>query len=390
MRTALLRSIRLHIVWLREALGSKGCRLGPLGPRRLLLLLLGYPLYLSLQAIHWAFFLLDEVLFRRYRQTPIREPLFISGIPRSGTTFLHRTLAVDRSAFTTVTTWEAILAPAILEKKMLRLIARADRRIGRPLRRFVEWILKQTAGSLDDIHKVRLDEPEEDYLLLLPAGGCFILTLAFPASESLWRLGAFDRLPEADRHALLGFYRRMLQKHLFCAPEGARLLSKNAAFASWLPSLRETFPDARVIVCVREPAKALDSQLKSLRPGLEAFGTLPAWSELQTRMETIFRSSYMILARQKSLFGVDQLAVMDQSILRADGHATITTLLRKLNIPMTKTLQNHLIGITRESGAQESQHVHGKSQSKTDLEPFAAQVAPTYTQLLEAARETSS
>lgn len=56
-------------------------------PRRLLAMALFWPAFLLLQTINGLALLLDRVLFPRYRQIAVREPLFVVGIPRSGTTF---------------------------------------------------------------------------------------------------------------------------------------------------------------------------------------------------------------------------------------------------------------------------------------------------------------
>ncbi|MFT4901153.1 MAG: hypothetical protein ACI81V_000420 [Lentimonas sp.] len=67
------------------------------------MLLLAYPLFLGLQLIHWLGFLIDELCYPHYRRIEVKAPLFIAGIPRSGTSFVHRTLASDPS-FTSMTT----------------------------------------------------------------------------------------------------------------------------------------------------------------------------------------------------------------------------------------------------------------------------------------------
>ena len=93
----------------------------PLGFRRLGLVLL-FPVFLALQLVHWVAFLVDELCFPGYRRVSIKEPVFIIGIPRSGTTYLHRELSAN-PRFTTVSTWEALLAPAVCERKLLGGIA---------------------------------------------------------------------------------------------------------------------------------------------------------------------------------------------------------------------------------------------------------------------------
>lgn len=382
MRRAFLLSLRLHALWFAEAFGSRGRLLAPLGGRRLTLLLLLFPFYLLLQAMHWLGFLIDEVIFRAYRRVPVVNPLFISGIPRSGTTFVHRTLARDMGQFTTFRTWEAILAPSITQRRVVQALSRMDRWVGSPLHRLLDWLTRRLTGSFAHIHGVGLQAPEEDYLALLPAGGCFILVLAFPASNSLWQLGRFQEVPEEQRLILLNFYKSMLQKHLYLSGPGKRLLSKNAAFASWIPDLRRTFPDARYVLCLREPRAALASQLSSLRPGLRAFATLGAADTVSLDFQTIFAHAYRIIHQERESFLIDHLAVLDFRQLREEATPAMENALKQLAVPLTPALQASLHQAGEESDRHRSTHEHVPLSRKSGPAEFGALVLQLYEDIL--------
>ena len=356
--------------------------MAPLGSRRLFLLLFLFPLFLVLQGCHWLGFLLDEIFFRSYRKQEIREPLFITGIPRSGTTFIHRTLARETQAFTTLRLWEAVLAPSIFERRLLKAASRLDHFLGGPLHRLLANLNSRLTDRLAQIHEVGLHAAEEDYLCLLPTGGCFILVLAFPASPSLWQLGRFQEVPEEQREIMVNFYRRCLQKHLYEAPPGRRLLSKNAAFASWLPDLRFAFPDARWLVCVREPRSALSSQLSSLRPGLEFFATLSAADTVSTEMQTVLAHAYRLLLEEKNSFLVDHLAVIDQLQLREEGEILLTRALRQLTIPISSELREHIVDAVHESEEHKGRHYHQPLQARSGPQEFGGLVTGIYEEIL--------
>jgi hypothetical protein len=236
------------------------------------LLLLFVPVFLLLQGAHWLGFLLDDLLFRGYRKIPVRDPLFVVGLPRSGTSFLQRVLAQDSDRFTTLRLWELILAPSVTERKLWLNLGRLDRFFGRPLGRLMRGGEKRGFRWLEAIHEVSLTDPEEDYFLLLPVFACFLLVIPFPYHEALWKLARFDELPVEERKPLLTFYRACLQRHLYVVGPERQLLSKNPSFSSLVLSLLETFPSARIICCVRDPWEVVPSQLSSLRPGCEIFG----------------------------------------------------------------------------------------------------------------------
>ena len=244
----------------------------PLTLRQRLTILAFVPAFALLQALHWIGFTIDEVLFRGYRGVEVRAPVFVVGPPRTGTTFLHRVLARDER-FTTFRAWECLLAPSVTERKLVGLLVRADAVIGRPGARLLGALERRVFGTLAGVHDVALDEPEEDYLALLPVLGAFILVVPFPFADWLWRWAALDRdAAEGERAALMGFYTACLKKHLYAHGPGKTLLSKNASFAGMAGALREAFPDARILFTTRDPLHALPSQLSSIRPGVEAFG----------------------------------------------------------------------------------------------------------------------
>lgn len=256
---------------LREALGAPGTG-GPVTLRRLLALALVLPPFLLLQALHWMGFWLDDVLYSGFRKVEVREPLFVVGLPRSGTTTLHRVLAQDRERFTTLRLWELLLAPSVTERKAWLALGRLDRALGRPFGRILGWAEGRLTAFMEEVHPVSLAEPEEDYLLLLPAFASFILVLAFPDHPAIWRLTRLDRESPEEADALAAFYRECVQRHLYVAGPEKQLLSKNPQFTPLVQALGRAFPDARFVACLRDPLKVVPSQLSSLEAGARFFG----------------------------------------------------------------------------------------------------------------------
>ncbi|MDX1674162.1 MAG: sulfotransferase [Longimicrobiales bacterium] len=245
------------------------------------------PVFLLVQTVHWVCLLLDDLLFPAYRRAEVEAPLFVVGIPRSGTTFLHRVLARD-PRFTTPRLWELVLAPSIVQRKAVRMLGRIDGWVGRPLGRLVRRMEGRLFRALDDVHPVTLDAPEEDYFALLPAFACFLLVLPFPGHPAVWELARFDELPEATRRRVMAFYRSILQRHVFV--HGQRtVLSKNPSFSPMIRSLRQEFPDARFVFCVRDPLEAVPSLISSLRGGAAFFGWDPTAAEHTDRFLEMLR-----------------------------------------------------------------------------------------------------
>jgi len=120
MYSLFFRSLSLYYFAYFDALKFDKKKHTPFNFQRLLFLTVLFPPFLALQIIHQICFVLDNVFFPDYKSHPCDKLLFIIGIPRSGTTFIHRTIA-SSSETSTFSTWEAIFAPAIV-KKMSKIL----------------------------------------------------------------------------------------------------------------------------------------------------------------------------------------------------------------------------------------------------------------------------
>ncbi|WP_405232384.1 sulfotransferase family protein [Lentisalinibacter salinarum] len=300
------------------------------------------PALLLLQAAHWIGFLLDEVFFRGYRRVAIREPVFVLGTPRSGTTYLHRLLAAD-TRYTTFATWECLFAPSITERRFWTALAAADRLIGSPGARALAATGRAALRRIDDKHPLGLAEPEEDYFCFLPLLCCFILVVPFPEARWVWRMGTFDRdMPEAERRRLLAWYRRCLQRHLYAHGPDRTLLSKNAAFAGMARSLAREFPDARFVVCERDAVEVIASQFHSVADGLRLFGVPPDDPLFRARLLDCLAFYYRNLENLRAELPPERIASAPMAELAADPAALVRRLYERLGLTVTGALAARL------------------------------------------------
>ena len=230
--------------------------------KRVLFLLIFYAAFIPWQLVNWFFLQLDYVLFPGFRSVRVREPVFIIGVPRSGSTHLMRVLAQDEATFACAKLWEVLLAPSITQRTLVRALARVDARLGSPFRRWLDaWEERAFRGS-DTYHKIRLRRPDEDELNLVPIFSAIHLAFLFPFLDEFERYIYFDsRLGEGEKARFMGFYRRAAQRTLYVYGADKRLLSKSPAHSGRVATLAELFPDARFIVAVRDPAEVLPSTM---------------------------------------------------------------------------------------------------------------------------------
>ncbi|MFO7727925.1 MAG: sulfotransferase [Desulfonatronovibrio sp.] len=303
------------------------------------------PLFGVIQLIHWLGLALDRVIFPGFMNINIEKPLFILGVPRSGTTHLHRVLAMDNRRFTYFRLWQVLFAPSICQRKIIKFAGKLDRLTGRPCKKLMNFITRVLTRNLQDIHHLSLDQPEEDFILLMPVMACFILIPAFPQAREIYDLAFFDeRFSRQHRMEIMNFYRSMLKRHLFCEAQHTTLLSKNVSFTPMLTSLRETFPDAGIVACVRNPSKTLASQASSMKQSWQLFGNSTESMLFTQLWKELMDHYYQILAEAVSKSGHVRLQCVDMSALTGDLSGTVLQIYKKLNMTpdesFVKTLEN--------------------------------------------------
>lgn len=294
MLACFLTSLRRYLLLVIQLVGSTINR--SRHPVAGLLLLLAFPVFIAWQLLHWLGFLVDEILFRGYRDVSIAQPLFIVGPPRSGTTHLHQVLALD-DQYTTFATWECLFGLSVTARRIGLGLAAADSALGRPLARLMGWLGARLFAGMDDVHPLSLTAPEEDFLALMPLSACFLMVVPLPDADWLWRTARCDEaLSPDERERLMHFYRSCIQKHLYVHGRDKVFLSKNASFSGSTQALLQTFPEAALLVCSRDPAATVPSQLSSVAPARALCGYRDPDSRFRERMIDLLHHYYLHLA----------------------------------------------------------------------------------------------
>jgi len=279
---SLARFFRLYFrAWWDEVIGSRNDarEFRMTAKRAVVLVFLGWLLPSLIVWNHVGLFL-DDVFFPKWKEQAVEKPVFIIGNARSGTTWTHRVLAQDTASFTSPCLWEIMFAQSVTWRVLFYRIGRFDMKFGRPLSRIAKWLDKILLGQLS-LHPMSLWYVEEDEWLLLNIGTCQLAALLFPMVDSFHDLIHFDdALSKTDRGVIMGYYRECIQRHLYAtvyitkqkhfAKTGRhitkkikppRYLAKNPVFTLRLKGIFEVFPDANVVVMVRDPSKAIPSMV---------------------------------------------------------------------------------------------------------------------------------
>jgi hypothetical protein len=180
------------------------------------------------------------------QQEEIRRPLFVLGLPRTGTTLLFNLLAEDPQS-RPLMFWES-LSPAPPPRPETY---ESDRRIARGRRMVAR--LNQMLPELKSIHEFRGDGPEECLGLLMNS----FLTPFFRGHIPGYRQW-LDDLSDAEVDGAYAEYRgqlQMLQRHV----KGGHWILKCPSHLYGLGSLLRTFPDAAVVQTHRSLSESVPS-----------------------------------------------------------------------------------------------------------------------------------
>lgn len=180
---------------------------------------------------------------------PVTRPLFILGLPRTGTTLLHKLLAQDHR-FRVPPLWQ-LMAPLPLSDQppQKQRIKEAEQYIN---------LANYTAPLMRAMHEISAHEPEE-CIFLLPHHLSYHLRAQLPGYRD-WQLSR-DTTPEYR------YYKQQLQCLAYQKPD-ARYAMKSPFHLFSLKALLSVFPDACIIQTHRDLKRVIPSWC-SLGAGLQ-------------------------------------------------------------------------------------------------------------------------
>lgn len=187
---------------------------------------------------------------------PIRRPIVIAGLQRTGTTVLHRLLAADPGA-RALASWEALHpAPMPLDGPSARR-RRAEAKLA-------ELGLEAIAPEFFAIHPVEADAPEEDVLLLDHA-------FTSQAPEATMHVPTYASfLEREDLTPSYRYLKRILQL-LTSQHAGEHWVLKTPHHMEYLAELLAVFPDAVIVQTHRDPQATMGSFCSMVAHGRGVF-----------------------------------------------------------------------------------------------------------------------
>ncbi|TMD13168.1 MAG: sulfotransferase [Chloroflexi bacterium] len=196
-------------------------------------------------------------------EVDIRAPIFITGLPRTGTTLLHRLMAQDPS-LRHLQMWEVWQPAPPPDPDTYRADPRRSKRaynnsdapgmLGR-LCALEDWLIgRETVQKRQAAHWVEMSEPEECQLLFMNSFLSQEFVLFFADAIPSYIMWLLDQ----ELTAAYMYYRRQLQLLTWKFPN-QRLLLKSPMHLQGMDALFRVFPDATVLWTHRDPRSVVPS-----------------------------------------------------------------------------------------------------------------------------------
>lgn len=280
----------------------------------------------------------DLQLHPQIAQHEIRCPLFVLGLPRTGTTFLHTLLSADPENRAPLT-WEVMEPSPPTDVEKHRRIRRTSQNLA-----CLEWM----APNFRQLHPVGALLPQECVSLMSPS----FLSDQF---DTMYNVPSYrEWFLRQDLQPAYNFHRRFLQ-HLQERENRRRWVLKAPTHIFALPTLLSTYPDALFIQTHRAPVEAITSVSSLITILRRVFSDTV--DPMKIGAEAIH---YWSGALDRFLLQRDQLPrqrLLDISYLelRRDPIGTVRSVYKYFNWPFSSAAENEMRNVL----AKQPSDLHG-------------------------------
>ena len=234
------------------------------------------------------YMLIDDIIWgKEYRKVSLDNAVFLVGGFRTGSTSLHRALALDKERFVSPRFIE-VAFPFLWLNYFFDWLERRDKVKGTTTIKNIENKLQEAIGKENMArHPMSWYEAEEDDIVLATwhYSGWYVGAL-FPDPECLMISGQQNLQSEHAQKKSFEFYKRCMQKFMYRRGNGRALLSKNHMI-NFLPILAKELPNAKFVDIVRHPKDAFISWYALSQGSLSVLARQPV--EKKTMVEAHLR-----------------------------------------------------------------------------------------------------
>jgi hypothetical protein len=347
-------NLKLYLKTIKFAFFKSEGTPGRLSPKRFfinLFIFLFWPAWMLSLRIAYMF---DNLIYPDHQEQDVKEPVFIVGNFRSGTTFLHRLLTQDDQS-TSFTSFELYMAPSVVGRKFYQWLLKVNYAIGNPAR-WVIGLFNRIVEKEAYMHKIGLDEAEEDGQVLFHVWSSFDLLAFFPFPKLIKKYIYYDDQVPADvKKRDMEYYSEIVRKHIY-SHGGKRYISKNPSYSPKVKTLHQYFPDAKFINIVRNPLQVIPSTISLYSKHCQTYGDPENEYNLQ---ETVIEHSkhWYLYPHQylKSLPSNQYVRVLYKDLV-ADPEGTIRDIYQRFNFEIRPEFAEILRAEAEKAKSYKSKH----------------------------------
>lgn len=181
--------------------------------------------------------------YPKINEIAVNDPIIITGLPRTGSTLLHRALS-RHPEIRSLKSWEVMHPVPFKNEKQ-----------GEKRKRSVRWttrFLHHISPDFSRIHPTYYDEPEEEVLLL-------DLQFQNTVNEALMYIPSYVEWANSKSMKEALNYLKQVLKILLWQKSRSKLILKTPAYLEDPKALLEVFPRAKIIHTYRDPTKVMPS-----------------------------------------------------------------------------------------------------------------------------------
>jgi hypothetical protein len=299
-------------------------------------------------------YLFDNLFYPDHQDQDVKEPVFIVGNFRSGTTFLHRLITKDDQS-TSFTSFELYMAPSVVGRKFYRWLLKINYAIGNPAR-WVIGLFNRIVEKEAYMHKIGLDEVEEDGQVLFHVWSSFDLLAFFPFPKLIKKYIYYDDQVAAEvKKRDMEYYSEIVRKHIY-SHGGRRYISKNPSYSPKVKTLHQYFPDAKFINIVRNPLQVIPSTISLYSKHCRTYGNPESEYNLQETVIEHTKHWYLYPHQYLKTLPADQYIRVLYKDLVADPEGTIEKIYQKFNFDLSPEYASILKAEAEKSRSYKSKH----------------------------------
>ncbi len=315
-----------------------------------------------LKAISLPCLVLDYLLYPGFQHIQVKEPLFIVGNWRTGSTMLYRNIARDTENIACFSFLDAFL-PAICMKRLVARLRRVDRWLGGWGARVGNHVDDLFLAEYSRIHPMGFMLPEEDeHALLVDMCSASMFEL-FPMVKRFRRLFFVDQeMPRIQREFVMQRYAKLVRRQLYHQGPHKRFVAKNPLFTHKIQSLAEHFPDAKFVHLVRNPVNTVVSTASLFHFVWHETGALPPGQQDMDTVLEFCHEGYQHAARCGADLDPDRWVDVRFDELVDDPGGTIRMLWARFGWPVAQDMDAVLAGAGQRQKKWRNPHKYTPSQ----------------------------